>query len=214
MDGMDNAIFLFGASGHAKVVIDILERERKYLISCIIDDNPALKGKTLSGYTIRGNREEITAGDNVPLKAVVAIGDNVIRRRIGEWLEERNIRLVHTVHPSAQIGLDATIGDGTVVMANVVVNPAATVGRNVILNTGVTVDHDCIVADDVHIAPGSTLCGSVRIGRGSFIGAGSTVIQNITIGSNVFIGAGTVVVKDIPDNMKVTWVREVVVREF
>jgi|MTBAKSStandDraft_1061840.scaffolds.fasta_scaffold01656_23 sugar O-acyltransferase (sialic acid O-acetyltransferase NeuD family) len=203
-------IFLFGASGHAKVVIDIIEREKRYVISCIVDDNPALQGTSVWGYIVRGGRDEITAGKGMPWQAVVAIGDNGIRRGIGDWLEERRVSLVSVVHPSAQIGRDAVIGAGSVVMANVAVNPGSVIGRNVILNTGACVDHDCVVADNVHIAPGSTLCGSVRVGRGTFIGAGSTVIQNISIGSNVFVGAGTVVVKDIPDNTKVTGARETV----
>jgi sugar O-acyltransferase (sialic acid O-acetyltransferase NeuD family) len=203
MGSADNAVFLVGASGHAKVIIDIIEREKKHQIRYIIDDNPDLKGKVVWGYQVRGGREEIVSEHDGPWQAVVAVGDNSARRMLADWLRASRIRLMSAVHPSAQIGRDVIIGAGTVIMANVVINPSSIIGENVILNTGVSVDHDCHVAEDVHIAPGSTLCGSVSVGAGAFIGAGSTVIQNISIGAGAFVGAGSVITRDVPEKAKV-----------
>jgi FlaA1/EpsC-like NDP-sugar epimerase len=49
-------IFLFGASGHAKVVADIVEREGRYAIAFLADDAESLTGSEMFGYPVIGGR--------------------------------------------------------------------------------------------------------------------------------------------------------------
>ncbi len=196
-------IFIYGASGHAKVVIDIVEKQQLYSIKFIVDDNQHLKGKNFFGYPVLGGRQEILKGNCLPNRAIVAIGENRARCEVGAWLEQQHIFLETAAHPSAQLGRELFVGAGSVFMANAVVNSATSIGNNCIINTGATIDHDCFLEEGVHIAPGCTLCGTVQVGFRSFIGAGSTVIQNIKIGKRVFVGAGTTVYKDVPDGANI-----------
>jgi sugar O-acyltransferase (sialic acid O-acetyltransferase NeuD family) len=184
-------LVLIGASGHAKVVIDIVEKEGRYRIAHLLDDNPALQGTTFFGYRVAGTSESILAhsGGERPL-LVVAIGDNAIRVRIAERLRGGGFTFARAVHPHAQIGRGATIGAGTVVMAGAVVNADAKIGENVIINTGASVDHDCIVESGAHIAPGARLCGGVRVGAGTLIGAGAVLIPGMQVGANTVVPAG------------------------
>jgi sugar O-acyltransferase (sialic acid O-acetyltransferase NeuD family) len=200
-----DGIFIFGASGHAKVVIDIVERQGLYRIVSLFDDDPALRGSTVFGITVAGGKEELLElHSRDPLRGgIVAIGDNAARAGVAGWLAARDFRLVSAVHPSAQLSRGVTVGLGTVIMAGVAINADATIGENVIVNTGATVDHDCQVGDCVHIAPGVTLCGTVRVGSGTFVGAGTTVIPNTVIGSRVMVGAGSTVVRQVPDGVQV-----------
>lgn len=200
-------IFIYGASGHARVVIDIVEKQQLYSIKFIVDDNPQLKGQIFCGYPVLGGRREVVAENCLPEKAIVAIGDNKVRCTVGEWLEQQNVLLATAVHPSAQLGRGVYIGAGSVLMANVVVNPATSIGKNCIVNTGTTIDHDCQLEDGIHVAPGCTLCGTVHVGERSFIGAGTTVIQNITIGKMAFVAAGKTVCRDIPEGGKIIGLR-------
>ena len=200
-------IFLFGASGHAKVVIDVIEKQGCYDISCIVDDDERLNGSMLYNYPVIGGKKALLQKDDALAKGIVAIGNNRIRYTISQWLEEHQYGLISAIHPSAQIGRDVEIGQGSVCMANTVINPSTRIGKYVIINTGATVDHDCIVGDAVHVAPGAVLCGTVRIGERSFVGAGSTIIQNLTVGGNVMVGAGTTVYKDIPGQSSVVGAR-------
>ncbi|HUL90771.1 MAG TPA: acetyltransferase [Burkholderiales bacterium] len=197
------ALVVVGASGHAKVVIDIVEKEGRYRISHLLDDNPALHGKSFFGYRVAGATAGILAGaaGEKPL-ALIAIGDNGTRMRIASWLRGNGVGLARAVHPQSQIGRGAAIGDGTVIMAGAVVNSDAAIGENVIVNTGATVDHDCVVGDGVHLAPGVHLCGGVRIGAGAFLGAGSVVIPGIRVGGNAIVGAGSTLLEDVPENVK------------
>lgn len=182
-------VYLYGASGHAKVVIDIAKQA--YIdVPCLIDDNPVLN--ELAGLPVVHSANSLS-----PI--IVTIGDCQIRRKIVEKLGEREY--VTLVHPKVVLADSVKLGVGTVVMAGSILNPNASVGNHCIINTGATLDHDVKVGDFVHIAPHTTLCGEVEVGEGTWVGAGTTIIQGIHIGKNCFIGAGSVVVKDIPDGV-------------
>lgn len=196
-------IFVFGASGHAKVVIDIIEKQSLYEVAFLVDDDLTLKGQKFFGGQVIGGKEELLVMSDAPRKVIVAIGSNRGRRGVATWLEEHDFNLVSAIHPSAQLGRGVAVDVGTVIMANVAINSATSIGKNVIINTGASVDHDCTVGSEVHIAPGATICGTVTVGDGSFIASGATVIPNLTIGKDVIVGAGAVVIRDVPDGVTV-----------
>lgn len=181
-------VYLYGASGHAKVVMDIA-RLAYYEVPCLIDDN--LQVNELVGLPVVHSAEGLS-----PI--IVTIGDCKIRRKIVERLGNREYLTL--VHPNVVKADSVCIGYGTVVMAGAIMNPFVTVGNHCIINTGASLDHDVKVGNFVHIAPHCTICGESEVGEGTWVGAGTTVIQGIHIGKNCFIGAGSVVVKDIPDN--------------
>lgn len=198
---MMQPIFIFGASGHAKVVCDLVEKEDRRQIAFLVDDNRDLAGKNFFGYPVAGGRDALLNNPDRPSRALVAIGDNYLRATVAGWLASHGVDLISALHPSVQIGRGVSIGDGTVLMANAVLNPDTVIGKNVIVNTGARVDHDCMISDNVHIAPGATLCGGVRVGENTLVGAGATVAPNVSVGDNVVIGAGATVVRDLPDDV-------------
>jgi len=195
---MSEKIFVYGASGHAKVVIDIIERQGLYDIVFLVDDDPSLKGTDFYGYRVVGGKQELLESQDLISGGIVAIGSNRARKSVAAWLVSQGFPLVSCIHPSAQIARGVVVESGSVIMAGAIINSDSHIGRNVIVNTRASIDHDCIIADGVHIAPGATLCGTVSVGSGTFICAGSTVIPNLTIGRNVLIGAGSTVIRDVP----------------
>ena len=183
-------MIIYGASGHGLVIKDILER-CGYSNIRFVDD--ADKPNWIGGV-VRPPQELHDFGK---LPCVLAIGKNDIRKRLSISLGGI---FVSAVHPQAILAIDPkTIGEGTVVMAGVVVNPASHIGRHAILNTSASIDHECVIGDYVHISPNATLCGNVVVGEGAHIGAGATVIQGIRIGQWATVGAGAVVIRDVPD---------------
>ena len=206
MGASQQKIFLYGASGHAKVVLDAMEKQGMYKVICLFDDDPTLNQRKVFGYIVQGGRQQLLCfGEQFEIKVgFVAIGNNDVRARIAEWLRQAGYKLATVVHPAAQIGRGVSLGEGVVVMAGAVINSDTVVGDNVIINTGATIDHDCLIAAATHVAPGATLCGNVKIGEGSLIGAGSTIIPGVKIGKHVTVGAGSTVIRDIPDTMLVT----------
>lgn len=182
-------MYLYGAGGHAKVVIEILEANQIKIMG-IYDD-----AKTLDdflGYSVRLPE----MGVNTPL--IITIGDASIRKKIAM---KYPVDFAKAIYPDAVVSPRALIGAGSVVMQGAVIQSCAAIGQHCIINTGATIGHDCIVESFAHIASNATLCGEVKIGEGSWVGAGSTVIQEVSIGKWSVIGAGSVVVKDIPDGV-------------
>jgi sugar O-acyltransferase (sialic acid O-acetyltransferase NeuD family) len=192
-------IFVFGASGHAKVVLDIVEREGRAKVAAVVDDDPARAGQMLLGYRVAGGRDELLGrGANAGL-VIVAIGTNAARRSVAAWLASQGFAFASAIHPAAQIGREVRIGAGTVVMAGAAINPDTEIGMHCIVNTGASVDHDCRIADGAHVAPGARLCGGVSVGTGVFIGAGAVIVPGRRIGADAIIAAGAVVLKDVPE---------------
>ena len=186
-------MYLYGASGHAKVIIDILESSG-YPISGLFDDNLVIKKiysqKVLGKY----------AGQALDAPLIISIGDNAIRAKIAQSLQ---LVFGKANHSKSIVSPSVSIAAGTVVMQGAVVQADAFIGKHVIVNTKASIDHDCVLDDYVHVSPGAVLCGGVSVGEGTHIGAGAVVIPGVTIGKWCRIGAGTVVIKDVPDHCTV-----------
>jgi len=184
------SVWVLGAGGHAKVVIATL-RAAGQEVAGVLDDDASRHGTTVLGVPVAGPVERATGGE-----AVVAIGDNAVRKRIAEALPD--VRWATAVHPSAVVHPSVTVGAGSVVFAGAVVQPEAHLGRHVIVNTGATIDHDSRLAEYVHIAPGANLAGDVQLDEGVFLGIGARVIPGVRVGAWTTVGAGGVVVGDLP----------------
>ncbi|NHE59321.1 acetyltransferase [Cyclobacterium plantarum] len=189
-------MYIFGASGHAKVIIDLLDSTDR--VQGIFDDDPGIP--RLMEIPVRGPVPEDFIFDQ-PL--FIAVGDNNHRKNLYLRFRER-ATFASIIHPSAIFSKRATLAAGTVVMESAIVKVDSCLGKQVIVNTGAAVDHECRLSDFVHIAPGAILCGGVEVGEGSLIGAGSTVLPGLHIGAWVKVGAGSVVTRNIPDGS--TWI--------
>lgn len=194
------SVIVWGASGHAAIVADILHLAGVYHLAGFLDDqSPERWQSEFCGATILGGREVLpslhAAGHRL---GVVAVGDNRSRRRLADLLASHGFELVSAVHPRAVVAAGVEIGKGTVVAAGAILNVRSRIGDNVIVNTAATVDHDCRVANDVHLSPGVHLAGGVTIGEGTWLGIGAVVSDHVTIGPHSVVGAGAVVLHDLP----------------
>ena len=185
-------MIIFGASGHAKVVIDILKSTGKELVDFIIDDDVSIK--EILGITVDHSFSESMKDHDV----VIAVGKNSTRKRISEKIENKISQAL--VHKSAVVSQSSHIDNGSVVMANANINSSARIGKHCIINTNCVVEHDVRISDFVHVSPGAVITGNVKIGEGTHIGAGAVVIPGIAIGNWVTIGAGAVIIEDVPDH--------------
>jgi sugar O-acyltransferase (sialic acid O-acetyltransferase NeuD family) len=174
-------------------------------IAGLVDDDPALQGTKLDGIAVLGTIDRLPSLARVHRihRAVIAIGNNSIRKRLADIARAAGLRLPVLIHPSAVVSPTATLGDGTVVMAGAIVGSHARIGELAILNTRASIDHDCMLGDCVHIAPGAILTGNVTVGNGVLIGAGSTIIPDMCIGDESIVGAGSTVIRDVPSQSTV-----------
>lgn len=190
---MNKKVIIIGASGHGKVIADIVLKSgdtiRGFLDDFYIDDD-------FLGFPVLGKSDSFRKYSDCYF--VVAIGNAKIREKIVNSLE--GMKFYTAIHPTAIISsIGVHIGEGTVIMANAVINSCATIGKHCIINTSAVVEHDNLIEDFVHVSVGAQLAGTVQVGRMTWIGIGSTVKNNISICRNCMIGAGAVVVNDIKE---------------
>jgi sugar O-acyltransferase (sialic acid O-acetyltransferase NeuD family) len=191
--------YLYGCGGHAKVIIDIVYRQRQ-VITAIVDDNPPPGITEIYGTPIYLAAEKLMKINIENSQWIAAIGNNRTRKHITHKIKNLGYSFTTAIHPSAQIALGVEIASGTVVMANTAINSETQIKHHVIINTGTTIDHDCIIDDYCHIAPGCSLAGQVRLGRGVLLGVGTKVCPGVEIGEGTTCGAGSVVIHSLPSH--------------
>ncbi len=191
-----SCLLVFGAGGHGKVVAETALASGEWEEVCLVDDrHPELE--EVNGLRVIGSFEQGMQMQGDYSFAIAAIGDNALRARTTNELLSRGFQVPVVCHPTTVIASSASIGAGSVLLANVVVQSSAKIGVAVILNTSVSVDHDCNIKDGAHLSPGTHLGGDVTIGEHAFLGVGVSVIRGINIGRDSIIGGGAAVVNDI-----------------
>jgi sugar O-acyltransferase (sialic acid O-acetyltransferase NeuD family) len=191
-----DAIFIIGAGGHAKVVIDALLAGGVARARLRVSDNAAaLAGSTLLGIAVEqpAVRPEMRDG-----QFHVAIGNADARRRLHQELAALGARPLAVIHPRAVVSGAAELGAAVFVAANAIVAPGAALAQGVIVNHGAVVDHDCRVGPFSHVAPNATLGGAVVLGAQVLVGAGANVLPGRHVGDNAVLGAGAVVINNVP----------------
>lgn len=184
-------LIIVGAGGHAKVVFDVADSLAAYNVIYFISEIPSAE-KQLLGIPILGGVQELK-----PCSFVVAIGDNLVRRRLFTEMLGRGFMPVTLQHSSASISKFSSIASGTVILPHAVINAGSEIGENCIINSAAVVEHDCKVASHSHISVGARLAGNVRVEEGVLLGVSSTVIPSRNIGEWSTVGAGAVVTRDV-----------------
>lgn len=189
-------IVIIGNGGHSKVIREMISSIKSYRMIAVLDD------KYTHITEIRGIvyaplyyfKHLLTR----PLRVVIAIGNNDVRKRIVNRLNLPQDMYQSLIHPSAVVSDSVKIGFGTVIMPGAFITAEAVIGHHAIINTGAIIEHENHLANFVHISPNATLTGNVSIEEGVHIGASATVIPGIKIKEWSVIGAGATVINNIP----------------
>lgn len=193
-------LYIFGASGHGKVVAEAVLRAGRFELAGFLDDDATKWGQPYFGVRILGDIEAI--GDLPPgCQIALGVGSNAARKAVFERLTARGAAIATVVHPSAVVATGATVGAGSYVGPLAVLHVDATVGRGAIINSAAIVEHDDLIGDWVHVSPNASLGGEVRIGEGTHVGLGACVLPGVSIGSWTTVGAGAVVRASLPDGV-------------
>lgn len=197
-------ILIFGASEHAKCTIDILEQMQEHKIVGVLDD--ALpKNSFFEGYKVLGKIKNLSqVRDNMTINGgIIAIGDNYTRYLVYQTIQEvaPDFEFISAIHPSAIIGKNVSIGEGSVIMPGVIINNSSKIGRHTLLGAKSSVDHDSRVLDFSSFGPGCTTGGNVTVGFCSAICLSAGIIHGVEIGDHTVIGAGSIVNKNVEDHI-------------
>ncbi|MEZ7206969.1 acetyltransferase [Pseudoalteromonas sp. DY56-GL79] len=186
---------ILGASGHGKVVAEIAELNG-YKVDFYDDNSPSntVVGAWITHGDTRALCQNLAQYDGI----AVGIGNSLVRAEKMALLSSFDAQFPILIHPTAMVSRYASLGVGSVVMANATVNVFSKIDDGVIVNTGAVIEHDCVIEQFAHICPSASIAGNCHIGEHTWVGIGSCIKQQITVGGATTIGAGSVVVKNIP----------------
>jgi sugar O-acyltransferase (sialic acid O-acetyltransferase NeuD family) len=195
-------VVVYGASGHGKVVADVLLAGGVRVLG-FVDDGYASRPASVLGLPVLGSFDALLSlvGGGTPCDVALGIGDNAARARVFERCATAGIRLRAAIHPRATVAQSAVISDGALVGAGAVVNPDAVVERGAIVNTHAVVEHDCRVGEFAHISPNATMGGASRVGAFAQLGTAAALLPLVHVGRGSIVGAGAVVVRPLPDGV-------------
>jgi len=199
LNNFQKYIILWGGTGQAKIARPIIEYYGGEIIA-IFDDTPNLIAPFSDIPLFHGSEfPSWISKQNKKFGFCITIGNphGRIRIKLHNCLKKYGLYPITIIHPSAIIEKDVNIGDGTQIMAGVILNTGVTIGEQCIINTHSSIDHECILLDGVEISPGSILCGLVTVKTNAWICAGAIVLPNITIEEDAIVGAGSVVIKNV-----------------
>ena len=188
-------IILIGGGGHCKSVIDVIEQEKKYKISGIVDKQEFL-GTNILGYKVIGNDLDLEHLVKKFKYAIITVGhikSANLRIKLFNLAKKVGFKLPTIISPNSYVSRHSKIGEGTVVMHHAIINANTCIGKNCIVNSKALIEHDCTILNHCHISTNVTINGGVKIGSKCFIGSNVTTKDNIQIKENSFIKAGTLI---------------------
>lgn len=185
-------IILVGFGGHAISVADCIERDKQFHIAGYVDFT-----SNSSRYHYLGNdamlEEYYRNGIKHAAVCVGYLGKGTVRERLYDKLKKIGYDLPVIADPSSIVSNSSSIGEGTFIGKNVVINAGSTIGKMCIINTSAVIEHQCTVGDYSHISVSCVLCGNVIVKKAAFIGANATVIQGQMIDAGEIVPAGKII---------------------
>lgn len=184
---MKEKFLIVGAGGFGRVTLEHAIKEYDY---AFVDDGKSID-EEINGVKVVGGVKDLPSLFTEYKKIVLSIGNNKIREKVYKQAKKIGFGFPKIVVDSAYISLFATVGEGCVVLNNVVIQNGSKVGNATILNPGMEVHHDSSV--------GSFCC----IYTNSVVRTYARVEDGVKLGSNVTIKNESIVYKDIDDGESV-----------
>ncbi len=197
---MKREIILVGGGGHCLSVLDVLQACSLPVAGIV--HGPDCAFSALGGFPPLGRDEnlpELRALYDLALVTVGQLKSPAVRTSLYNLLKKYGFTLPVAVSPLAFASASASLGEGTVLLHQALVNAGAVVGVNCIINSKALVEHECVIGAHCHIAVGAILAGGASVGEGSFVGAGAVVREGVRIGRNCVVGMGCKLRRDLPD---------------
>lgn len=199
--GAGKPVLVYGASGHARVLIDLMRLGGEFFPVAAVDDSPA--DDDVFGVPLLGTSSLFTQlraeGLETAVLGIGSVQNHRSRRKLYDRLVSAGFAIPNLIHRRAAVEPSVSMGIGNQIFAGAVVGSAAKLGDNTIINSGTVVSHDCVIRPHTHLSPGAILAGGVEIGENTLVGMGVTIYLGVRIGSNVVIANGSHIMKDVPD---------------
>lgn len=132
-----------------------------------------------------------------------AIGDPAVKRRYCDLLAGKAARFATLIHPSACVGPDVRIGEGSILGPFTQLSCDIILGRHVVFGTHSNTAHDTRIGDYAQICGSCEINGHAVLEEGVFLGSHATILPKARVGAWAYVGAGSVVLRRVAPGAKV-----------
>lgn len=193
-------LLIYGSGGLGREVYDLAirinnENQRWSEIAFIDDIRP---DSELDGVKVL-KFSEILQLENTEF--IVAVGEPNSREKLYQKLKENNQKIATLIDPSAIVSNSATIEEGCIISAFVLIAANSYIHTNSLIQPFVVIGHDSVIGKHSIVSAGVLPGGGIVTGEKVYIGMGATIKEKLTIGDNTIIGMGACVFQDIPSGV-------------
>lgn len=189
IDNMKEKLLVVGSGGFGRVTLE--HAMIKY--DCSFVDDRYEVGTEICGARVIGKTDDLPELFKKYKNLIISIGSNEIRRKVYNNAKSIGFNFPNIICMSAYISPFASVGEGCVILNNVVIQNGSKVGNGVILNPGVEVHHDSEVGNFVCIYTNSVVRTYAKVGDGAKLGSSVTISNRVTINEDKIIEDGMVV---------------------
>lgn len=201
-------MLVLGAKGHAKEILDILDKNNM-LSNLYFFDNRSneTQDKLFERFPILRTNADVKKLFKTDNRFILGIGGTKARHDLFKTFIESGGEPFSVISDRATIGnFDVILDEGLNIMHYVSVFNRTFIGTGTLINSFASVHHDCRIGEFCEISPGARILGRVSIGDFTSIGSNAVILPDVKVGNNVIVGAGAVVTKDTEDNAVYTGV--------
>lgn len=125
---------------------------------------------------------------------------NANRRAVYNECVAKGYSLPAYVNSNVRRWKETSIGNGSFIFENNVIQPFVSVGENCVFWSGNHIGHHSQIGSHVFIASHVVISGHCTIGDNCFLGVNATLRDGITVGKDSVIGAGALLLKDAAES--------------
>ena len=194
---VDRPLVIFGIGGLARELWGWIKsakdcKPRKRVAAFVVDGVPAFK--SYDGVPVMGREQARQLGS---VEYLIAIADPQARKKLSIELDAFDWSAGKYIHESAMLGVNLSIGRGTMVFPRCSISSDVTIGEHVLVNGGTAIGHDCVVGSYTSLLGGISVNGSVVLGEGVLVGAGAIIHPGKQVGDGATIGMASAVFRNV-----------------
>jgi sugar O-acyltransferase (sialic acid O-acetyltransferase NeuD family) len=194
-------LIIFGTGKIAEAISYYFNRDGEYaIVAYVIDDNYKIADTFLGKPVVVLSKvfEKFPPQNFTIFVAVGYQGLNTLRESKYNYFKNKGYNFA--TYKSPAVAGDYVIGENSIIMDGVVVQPKVTIDDNVIIWGGAMLGHHATIMNHCWLTGGCLIGGSVIIGEKTFVGIGVIITQEIKVGESCVLGASTFITKDVEDN--------------
>ena len=195
----EKKLIIYGIGRFAEYVKYVFEQDSEYKVEAFCIEKALFDSITwkseLPLISLENFLQENSVGDQ---SVFVAVGNNVIRKRIYEEFKSHNYRMANYVSSKSAHWENLKLGENIFIDEGCVLQPFIEISDNSILFTSQIGHHTQIGKHS--LISGAKTGGNVKIGENCYVGLNASIKQNISVADNSIVGMGCIIEKDTAIN--------------